>query len=67
LRTESVSGKQDFLELLYLTPPLETIIDFDLILVMEDGVLAESGSPASLLSRPESKFAQLASSQGLSW
>ncbi|KAJ7863186.1 P-loop containing nucleoside triphosphate hydrolase protein [Mycena leptocephala] len=46
---------------------IETIIDFDLILVMEDGVLVESGSPASLLSRSESKFAQLASSQGLSW
>ncbi|KAJ7846292.1 P-loop containing nucleoside triphosphate hydrolase protein [Mycena leptocephala] len=43
---------------------IETIIDFDLILVMEDGVLVESGSPASLLSRSESKFAQLASSQG---
>ncbi|KAF8205910.1 P-loop containing nucleoside triphosphate hydrolase protein [Mycena galopus ATCC 62051] len=45
---------------------IETIVDFDLILVMEDGLLVESGSPKTLLLRPESKFAQLASSQGSS-
>ncbi|KAJ7818313.1 P-loop containing nucleoside triphosphate hydrolase protein [Mycena olivaceomarginata] len=45
---------------------IETIVDFDLILVMEDGVLVESGSPENLLSRSDSKFAQLASSQGVS-
>jgi ABC-type multidrug transport system fused ATPase/permease subunit len=49
-----------------LTMNTETIVDFDLILVMEDGVLVESGSPENLLSRSDSKFAQLASSQGVS-
>ncbi|KAJ7485129.1 P-loop containing nucleoside triphosphate hydrolase protein [Mycena galericulata] len=44
---------------------IETIVDFDMILVMEDGLLVESGSPKALLSRSDSKFAQLASSQGL--
>ncbi|KAJ7065430.1 P-loop containing nucleoside triphosphate hydrolase protein [Mycena amicta] len=44
---------------------IETIIDFDLILVMEDGALVESGPPASLMSQPGSKFAQLAASQGI--
>lgn len=45
--------------------PKETIIDFDLILVMEDGMVAETGPPAELLSRPGSKFSRLAASQGL--
>ncbi|KAJ7493649.1 P-loop containing nucleoside triphosphate hydrolase protein [Mycena latifolia] len=44
---------------------IETIVDFDMILVMEDGMLVENGSPAELLSRPDSKFARLAASQGV--
>ncbi|KAJ6545144.1 P-loop containing nucleoside triphosphate hydrolase protein [Mycena capillaripes] len=44
---------------------IETIVNFDTILVMEDGLLVESGSPQTLLSRPDSKFAQLGSTQGL--
>ncbi|KAJ7703885.1 P-loop containing nucleoside triphosphate hydrolase protein [Mycena rosella] len=44
---------------------IETIADFDMILVMEDGIVAETGSPAELLSRPDSKFARLAASQGI--
>ncbi|KAJ7888747.1 P-loop containing nucleoside triphosphate hydrolase protein [Mycena leptocephala] len=44
---------------------IETIIDFDLILVMEDGTLVESGAPQDLLRLPESQFARLALSQGL--
>ncbi|KAF8183862.1 P-loop containing nucleoside triphosphate hydrolase protein [Mycena galopus ATCC 62051] len=43
----------------------DTIIDFDLILVMEDGMLVETGLPTQLLSRPDSRFSRLAASQGL--
>ncbi|KAJ6540558.1 P-loop containing nucleoside triphosphate hydrolase protein [Mycena capillaripes] len=45
---------------------IETIVDFDTIIVMEDGVIVETGTPASLLARPDSKFANLAASQGIS-
>ncbi|KAF7347028.1 hypothetical protein MVEN_01456300 [Mycena venus] len=44
---------------------IETIIDFDLIFVMEDALLVEIGDPRDLLSHPESRFARLAASQGL--
>jgi ATP-binding cassette, subfamily C (CFTR/MRP), member 1 len=44
---------------------LATIVDFDQIVVMEDGVVAEHGSPQQLLARPQSRFAQLAATQGL--
>ncbi|KAK7050729.1 P-loop containing nucleoside triphosphate hydrolase protein [Favolaschia claudopus] len=44
---------------------IETIIDFDTIIVMEDGAVAESGSPKSLLGRSGGKFAALAASQGI--
>lgn len=42
-----------------------TIIDFDQIIVMEDGMLVESGPPQELLAVPNGRFASLASSQGL--
>ncbi|KAJ7808757.1 hypothetical protein B0H13DRAFT_1928281 [Mycena leptocephala] len=45
---------------------IETIVDFDMIIVMEDGMIAETGTPASLLSRPDSKFAAFARSQRIS-
>ncbi|KAH8077273.1 P-loop containing nucleoside triphosphate hydrolase protein [Cristinia sonorae] len=44
---------------------LATIIDFDMILVMDEGVVVESGTPRELLARPTSRFALLAASQGL--
>ncbi|KAJ6558333.1 P-loop containing nucleoside triphosphate hydrolase protein [Mycena capillaripes] len=44
---------------------IDTIIDFDLILVMEDGMLVETGPPTQLLSRPDSRFSRLAASRGL--
>ncbi|KAJ7635711.1 P-loop containing nucleoside triphosphate hydrolase protein [Mycena polygramma] len=44
---------------------IDTIIDFDVILVMEDGMLVEYGPPAQLLSRPDSRFSRLAANQGL--
>ncbi|KAJ7493681.1 P-loop containing nucleoside triphosphate hydrolase protein [Mycena latifolia] len=43
----------------------ETIVDFDMILVMENGMLVESGPPAELLSSPDSKFARLVMSRGI--
>ncbi len=44
---------------------LATIIDYDLILVMDQGVIIESGPPRALLSDPKSRFTLLASNQGL--
>ena len=44
---------------------LATIIDFDQIIVMEDGLIVESGSPQDLLAIPKGRFASLAASQGL--
>lgn len=42
-----------------------TIIDFDLILVLENGEIVESGSPGELMGNPESQFRRLAQSQCL--
>lgn len=42
-----------------------TIMDFDVILVMDEGVVVESGTPQELLTQPSSRFASLAASQGL--
>ncbi|CAL1707862.1 unnamed protein product [Somion occarium] len=44
---------------------IATIIDFDRIIVVDDGVIVESGSPAELLALPNGRFASLATSQGL--
>lgn len=38
---------------------LDTIIDYDLLLLMAAGCVAESGRPAELLERPESMFSAL--------
>ncbi|TFY51002.1 hypothetical protein EVJ58_g10787, partial [Rhodofomes roseus] len=44
---------------------IATIVDFDVILVMDDGELVEHGTPEDLLARPDSRFARLAASQGI--
>ncbi|KAJ7268006.1 P-loop containing nucleoside triphosphate hydrolase protein [Mycena rebaudengoi] len=44
---------------------IQTILDFDVILVLDKGKLVESGSPKELLSRSDSRFRKLASSQGI--
>jgi len=44
---------------------IATIIDFDLILVMENGSIVERGSPKDLLAVSNSRFARLAAAQGL--
>lgn len=38
---------------------LNTIVDFDLVLVMDNGAIVESGRPAELLQDPESWFSGL--------
>ena len=43
---------------------LHTIIDCDLVLVMDAGVCAEAGSPADLLSRPDGIFTSADPSPG---
>ncbi|QRV93386.1 ABC transporter [Ceratobasidium sp. AG-Ba] len=45
---------------------ISTIVDFDLVIVLDDGVIVETGAPQELLSDPGSRFARLAISQGLS-
>ncbi|QRW07537.1 ABC transporter [Ceratobasidium sp. AG-Ba] len=45
---------------------ISTIVDFDLVMVLDDGVIVETGAPQELLSDPGSRFARLAISQGLS-
>lgn len=57
-----------FVHIQILTEPssLATIIDYDLILVMHEGKIVESGTPGDLLSSPTSKFFALANSQGVS-
>ncbi|KAJ7267907.1 hypothetical protein C8J57DRAFT_1228520 [Mycena rebaudengoi] len=44
---------------------IQTILDFDLVLILDKGKLVESGSPEELLSRSDSRFRKLASSQGI--
>jgi len=44
---------------------ISTLCDSDLIVVLENGEITESGTPQKLLDDPESKFAQLAVSQGI--
>lgn len=44
-------------------PHTATIVDFDLILVLEDGCVLEYGSPQDLLADPKSRFSRLAESQ----
>ncbi|KAG9125016.1 hypothetical protein FRC07_009301 [Ceratobasidium sp. 392] len=44
---------------------IATIVNFDLILVLDDGKLAEIGPPQVLLATSTSKFSKLANSQGI--
>jgi ATP-binding cassette, subfamily C (CFTR/MRP), member 1 len=45
--------------------PTATIVNFDLILVMDKGQIIECGTPEELLARQSSQFRRLAESQGL--
>ncbi|KAG9081985.1 hypothetical protein FS749_007246 [Ceratobasidium sp. UAMH 11750] len=44
---------------------IATIVNFDLILVLDEGKLAEIGTPQALLADSSSKFSKLANSQGI--
>ncbi|KAJ7624899.1 P-loop containing nucleoside triphosphate hydrolase protein [Roridomyces roridus] len=44
---------------------ISTIVNFDKILVLDNGFIAEFEEPQVLLSNPESRFARLAASQGI--
>ncbi|KAG8697376.1 hypothetical protein FRC09_007907 [Ceratobasidium sp. 395] len=44
---------------------IATIIDFDLILILDNGEIVETGAPHDLLADPKSRFARLANSQGI--
>ncbi|KAJ7747834.1 P-loop containing nucleoside triphosphate hydrolase protein [Mycena metata] len=44
---------------------ISTIVNFDKILVLDDGSIAEFDSPQILLSHPDSRFARLAATQGI--
>lgn len=44
---------------------LDTIIDNDYIVVLDDGKVVEYGSPKDLLSKNDSSFKQLTEAQGL--
>ncbi|KAJ7163527.1 P-loop containing nucleoside triphosphate hydrolase protein [Mycena crocata] len=44
---------------------ISTIVDYDKILVLDRGSIAEFDAPTVLLSNPESRFARLAATQGI--
>ncbi|KAF7321121.1 hypothetical protein HMN09_00200000 [Mycena chlorophos] len=44
---------------------IDTILDYDIVLVMENGSVVERGTPGNLLAQTDSRFAQLARSQGI--
>ncbi|QRW07534.1 ABC transporter [Ceratobasidium sp. AG-Ba] len=44
---------------------IATIIDFDLIIILDNGEIVETGSPHDLLADSGSRFARLANSQGI--
>lgn len=43
---------------------LDTIMDYDMVVVMEAGSVAESGSPLELLNEPDGLFSHLVSELG---
>ncbi|KAG8744004.1 hypothetical protein FRC10_010983 [Ceratobasidium sp. 414] len=44
---------------------IATIVDFDLIITLDNGEIVETGAPQDLLANPESRFTRLANSQGI--
>lgn len=43
---------------------LETIIDFDRVIILEEGAIIESGNPKNLLTKPGSEFKRLSETMG---
>eukprot|EP00957_Ditylum_brightwellii_P116617 8895730-Ditylum_brightwellii.AAC.1 len=51
--------------LLTIAHRLNTVIDYDTVLVIEDGKVAELGSPKSLLENKDGKFTAMVNATGL--
>lgn len=44
---------------------IATIVDFDMIIILDNGEIVEAGPPRELLANPSSRFSRLANSQGI--
>ncbi|KAG8729967.1 hypothetical protein FRC10_003265, partial [Ceratobasidium sp. 414] len=62
---EIVSEELQGCTVLSVAHRIATIVNFDLILVLDDGKLAETGAPQALLADSSSKFSKLANNQGI--
>ncbi|KAF7339144.1 hypothetical protein MVEN_01991300 [Mycena venus] len=59
------SNAMQGLTVLAIAHRISTIVNYDKILVLENGTIAEFEAPAALLANPESRFARLAATQGI--
>ncbi|KAG9093810.1 hypothetical protein FRC06_011370 [Ceratobasidium sp. 370] len=62
---EIISKELQGCTILSIAHRIATIVNFDLILVLDDGKLAEIGAPRALLADRSSKFSKLANNQGI--
>ncbi|KAJ7916388.1 P-loop containing nucleoside triphosphate hydrolase protein [Mycena leptocephala] len=62
---ESTSRRMQGLTVLAIAHRISTTVNYDKILVLENGTIAEFDAPAALLPNPESPFARLAATQGI--
>ncbi|KAF7339150.1 hypothetical protein MVEN_01992000 [Mycena venus] len=60
-----VDTQMQGLTVLAIAHRISTIVNYDKILVLENGTIAEFDAPAALLANPESRFARLAATQGI--
>ncbi|KAJ7710388.1 P-loop containing nucleoside triphosphate hydrolase protein [Mycena rosella] len=60
-----VDTQMQGLTVLAIAHRISTIVNYDKILVLENGTIAEFDAPAVLLANPESRFARLAATQGI--
>ncbi|KAJ7448600.1 P-loop containing nucleoside triphosphate hydrolase protein [Mycena galericulata] len=60
-----VDTQMQGLTVLAIAHRISTIVNYDKILVLENGTIAEFDTPAALLANPESRFARLAATQGI--
>ncbi|KAJ7079446.1 P-loop containing nucleoside triphosphate hydrolase protein [Mycena belliarum] len=60
-----VDSKMKGFTIIAIAHRISTIVNYDKILVLESGSIAEFDDPKTLLSKPESRFARLAATQGI--